>query len=177
MASRWHKVRSKMFKKEQQSKPNLPSSLKPQAPQVASNVAQQIQPKPVGVAFEVSFSGPLPAPVILKEYDTIVPGLASRIVEMAEKEQAHRHQYENQTIEIQKSGQSKGFYIAMAVIVGGIVLIWTGHSGYGFATILLTGAALIGAAIYGRMNVADKQLTNQLAELAKAQQQRPPPSQ
>lgn len=37
-----------------------------------------------------SFEGPLPHPEILKRYDEIVPGLAERIVAMAEKEQDAR---------------------------------------------------------------------------------------
>lgn len=37
-----------------------------------------------------SFEGPLPHPEILKQYDATVPGLAERIVAMAEKEQEAR---------------------------------------------------------------------------------------
>jgi uncharacterized membrane protein len=35
-------------------------------------------------------SGPIPAPEILKAYDIVLPGLAERIVSMAEAQSAHR---------------------------------------------------------------------------------------
>ncbi|WP_308690759.1 DUF2335 domain-containing protein [uncultured Sutterella sp.] len=38
------------------------------------------------------FEGPLPHPNILSQYDKVCPGLANRIVEMAEREQAARLQ-------------------------------------------------------------------------------------
>lgn len=37
-----------------------------------------------------AFSGPLPSPEVLRKYDEIMPGLAERVVLMAEKEQAYR---------------------------------------------------------------------------------------
>lgn len=40
------------------------------------------------------FSGPIPHPQDLSAYETITPGLADRIVKMAETEQIHRHRYE-----------------------------------------------------------------------------------
>jgi LPXTG-motif cell wall-anchored protein len=39
---------------------------------------------------EMTHIGPLPPPDILSQYDTIVPGAAERILQMAEKEQQHR---------------------------------------------------------------------------------------
>ena len=43
------------------------------------------------VAMGGSFSGPLPPPSVLEKYEQILPGLADRIVSMAEKEETHRH--------------------------------------------------------------------------------------
>jgi uncharacterized membrane protein len=39
-------------------------------------------------------SGPLPPPSELQEFEKISPGAAARIIEMAEREQAHRHRME-----------------------------------------------------------------------------------
>lgn len=47
-----------------------------------------------------SFSGPLPPPDLLREYNQIVPGLAERIARMAEKEQDHRHYFERKLVRI-----------------------------------------------------------------------------
>lgn len=46
----------------------------------------------VQVRHETHFSGPLPRPEDLEEYDNIVPGAAERILQMAEKEMQHRHE-------------------------------------------------------------------------------------
>ncbi|MCY4260930.1 MAG: DUF2335 domain-containing protein [Rhodobacteraceae bacterium] len=42
------------------------------------------------VAQKIAFSGPIPPPSMLKDYDDISPGLADRIVGIAEKEQSIR---------------------------------------------------------------------------------------
>lgn len=43
------------------------------------------------------FSGPLPPPSALAEYDNVVPGAAERIITMAEREMEHRHKNEDKT--------------------------------------------------------------------------------
>lgn len=42
-----------------------------------------------------SFSGPIPPPSILSEYENRFPGFGERILAMAERESAHRHELEN----------------------------------------------------------------------------------
>lgn len=85
------------------------------------------------------FSGPLPHPSILSEYDLVVPGLAAQIVAMAEKEQAHRHQKEtsinNANIFIasndsglKKTGQWMAFVIAVLGMCISGLLVYKGHS-------------------------------------------------
>lgn len=39
---------------------------------------------------QVEFSGPLPHPQTLRQYDEVLPGAAERILRMAEKQQDHR---------------------------------------------------------------------------------------
>lgn len=39
---------------------------------------------------QMEFSGPLPPPQILGQYDEVLPGAAERILRMAEKQQDHR---------------------------------------------------------------------------------------
>jgi len=43
------------------------------------------------VAASETFRGPLPHPRHLKDYDDIVPGSAAKIINMAYREQSHRH--------------------------------------------------------------------------------------
>ena len=47
---------------------------------------------------EISFSGPLPHPDIMKGYDDIVPGAAERILKMAENQQNHRFKLEEKIV-------------------------------------------------------------------------------
>lgn len=56
-----------------------------------TNLAEKVQ----HVQLQQHYSGPLPHPEALAQYDQIVPGAAERIIQMAEKEMAHRHETEN----------------------------------------------------------------------------------
>lgn len=49
----------------------------------------------IQISEEHSFSGPLPRPEDLAKYESVVPGSASRIIEMAEAEMRHRHRNED----------------------------------------------------------------------------------
>jgi uncharacterized membrane protein len=70
--------------------------------------------------FAQSFhSGPLPAPETLKKYDEIVPGLAERIVKMAESQGAHRIELEKSVIKNQISESKRGQYFALFIALVG----------------------------------------------------------
>lgn len=51
-----------------------------------------------GVAVSQSYSGPVPDPNSLRQYEEISPGFADRLIVLAEKEQAHRHTSEDKLI-------------------------------------------------------------------------------
>jgi len=46
------------------------------------------------VEVTTAFQGPLPSPEILQGFENVLPGAAERIITMAEKEQANRHNIE-----------------------------------------------------------------------------------
>ena len=77
---------------------NSPSGTSPSAEELAKDLLEQVTPevlerlfsRPQVTAFFSHFSGPLPAPETLAGYDRIMPGLANRIVEMAEAYQKHQ---------------------------------------------------------------------------------------
>lgn len=99
-------------------------------------------------------SGPLPHPLLLKEYDNIINNGAERIMAMAEKQQQSRIEGEKETREINKhiadkqlKLQSRGQIIALIVIllIFGLVtlFVFTGHEvvayvllGIGIASII-----------------------------------------
>ncbi|HHC4718874.1 TPA: DUF2335 domain-containing protein [Escherichia albertii] len=67
------------------------------------------------------FQGPVPPPSMLKKYDQLVPGLANRLVELTEKEQAHRHKTVADSIDIARDGQTKAFWLAILIILAATV--------------------------------------------------------
>ena len=76
------------------------------------------------------FKGPLPPPSILKQYNTIDPTFADRIVKMAESEQEHRKNMDIRSLEGQfrerRIGQVFGLIIGTIAIVGGVVASLSG---------------------------------------------------
>lgn len=84
---------------------------------ITPEVLERLLSRPQVTAFFSHFSGPLPAPEALAGYDRIMPGLANRIVEMAEAYQKHqigleRDQFKAAT-EFGRRGQWLGFGVAL----------------------------------------------------------------
>lgn len=79
------------------------------------------------VAMQKSFSGPIPAPEDLFRYEEIHPGLADRIMKMAENQSSHRHQIESQVvvsnIRNEKTGQWMAFFLTAMLMIFGFYLI------------------------------------------------------
>lgn len=61
----------------------------------------------------------LPSPEIIEAYNTVLPGSATRIIDMFEREQLHRHQWEHRALRVHQVstllGQLLGFLIAIAI--------------------------------------------------------------
>jgi len=100
----------------------------------------------------ISYSGPLPPPHILREFEEILPGAADRCFKMAEREQNHLHAIQNKLadadIATQSSALTSVFILAAITLVGGIVLIALGRDIAGFAFIATVLAAI--GAVYWR---------------------------
>ena len=77
--------------------------------------------KDLVVMHEESFSGPIPPPSILKQYEEMHAGSADRILKMAEKQSEHRMELEKKAIGGQvdqsKRGQIFGFVIVFLFII------------------------------------------------------------
>jgi len=104
----------------------------------------------------VSFSGPLPPPEVLREYNAIMPGLADRIVTMAETQSRHRMALEKNAIESDVSRANKGLWAGVAVAVlfaiSGFILILTNHDTAGATVSTGTVATLAGVFVYGTVS-------------------------
>lgn len=77
---------------------------------------------------QTSWSGPLPAPAALREFDSIVPNGAARIMAMAEAEQTHRIKMESDgqaaAIRETKRTQWLGAGLSLLAMVGAGALSW-----------------------------------------------------
>jgi len=100
--------------------------------QVAENQDNSPRPKEVQEVQVVqeAYSGPLPHPAILQQYNKIVPGAAERILEMAEQNAKHRRNLQFAALKAQKSeiriGQLFGFGIGISALSTSIVAMYFG---------------------------------------------------
>ena len=74
------------------------------------------------------FTGPIPPPDIMEQYEKTLPGSADRIIKMAENQSEHRQSLEKQRLSFSNRevhlGQIFGFLIgAIAIVTGGYIAL------------------------------------------------------
>lgn len=104
---------------------------------------------------EVSWTGPLPPPAALEHFDRIIPGGASRILEMAEREQSHRIKLENSMLASETSdtrrGQWFGAGVAFAALIGAVLTVLYGaHPSVSIALVSVPVLGIVKALVDGR---------------------------
>jgi len=91
-----------------------------------------------------SSSGPLPNPDNLAKYEAAIPGLGNRIVEMAEREQAHRHSINKQIADTEGKLGGRGLNYGLIVALGGfLVTTILGLAGKTVVASILGGGELV----------------------------------
>jgi uncharacterized membrane protein len=80
---------------------------------------------------------------LLSEYEQVVPGLAERIVTMAETEGNHRRSIEGRLVRLSERGLATGFILALVSVLGGLVLLWNGNTLEGLAPLVLAIAGVV----------------------------------
>lgn len=87
--------------------------------------------KSITIATFQSYSGPLPAPESLDQYNKIIPDGAERIMKMAENQSNHRIKIEEVVIgsQVKQSGRGQifGLIIAFGALGSSVVLAMYGH--------------------------------------------------
>lgn len=82
-----------------------------------------------------TFSGPLPPPALLRQYEETLPGLADRIMSQAEQQSTHRIDLERRIIVSDQrrswGGLVAGVFLALAVLTIAAVLTLNGHEAVG----------------------------------------------
>lgn len=103
-------------------------------------------------AVKTEFSGPLPHPNLLQQYEEICPGFAERIVGSWEKETSHRHDLEKMVVDAEiegqrnipkeiKRGQWLAFTLSLLFLLVGGFLAYHGKEASGS---IIGGAGFIG---------------------------------
>jgi len=104
---------------------------------------------PTLVGVHQRFSGPLPPPAVLKQYDDVAPGSAERIIKKFESQTEHRIKLESIVVWTgsikELGGLVCGFIIAMTAIIGGIYTALQGLPFLGGSLSFSGLAALVGA--------------------------------
>jgi uncharacterized membrane protein len=103
---------------------------------------------------QLSFSGPLPPPNILKQYNEALPNGAERVMVMAENQSKHRQGMESKVIDAdikaRKRGQNYAFILASLFILAGSGLVFLGKNIEGFSMIGIAAGTLGAAFIVGK---------------------------
>jgi len=105
------------------------------------------------VTMQAQFEGPLPDPVSFEKYNKILPGVADRIVIMAESEVSHRHYIEKKAVDSASRDGLLGLFFGFGI---GIFTVGVGAyvvlQGQPFAGSFISGsgvAGLVGVFVYG----------------------------
>lgn len=100
------------------------------------------------------YSGPLPHPEHLEHFDRVLPGAADRILTMAEREQSHRHTWEQRelrsSILTERMGLFGGVLVAIGLIVGAVVCAVYGQTVIGGALVAASAVSMVPSIIKGR---------------------------
>jgi uncharacterized membrane protein len=103
---------------------------------------------------QVSYSGPIPPPHFMREFNEIIPNGADRILAMAEKQLDHRILLESRALKsgILRSwgGLVAGFVIGMTAICFGGTALLQGQALGGYALCLTGIASLVGVFVLGK---------------------------
>lgn len=109
-----------------------------------------------------SYSGPLPSPEMLKQYDEIAPGAAKLFIETFRDQAHHRMELEKAYLKSDRrrswGGLVAGFVIAMTALCGGMTLVYFGHDLAG-TTLGTSGlGGLVGTFVYGTRSQRSERL-------------------
>lgn len=105
----------------------------------------QIVAQMVSLVTEERFSGPIPHPRHMREYEDICPGSADRLIMMAEQSLAHAQEIQRSALDGDihdtKAGRIYGLVALIALIVAATFAMYTDHE--------VAAAAFLGAGVLG----------------------------
>ena len=106
------------------------------------------------LASVTAFSGPIPHPDILRQYDLLLPGAAKKFLEAPHLEAEHRRSLEkaliHERMRMSKRGQWMAFFLATLSITASFASIFLGYDIAGLAALFIAIASFIGVFIYAK---------------------------
>lgn len=121
------------------------------------------------------YSGPLPSADQFQGYEDACPGSADRILEMAEKEQAHRHSWENSQLSFEhrytERGLWMGLVIALLLVSGAVCTAFIGQQTVALSLVAASTVGIVTKFIDGRIFPKDRSSTQAPQEPAKSSPQ------
>lgn len=116
------------------------------------------------------YSGPIAHPRIIAGYEKFLPGSADRILSMAEEQQRHRFNMEDQhqlgAFQREKRAMDRGFILAILLMVLSGVAIYLGSDLVGFGLVATSIGSLAGVFLYGH-----RSSRNELRQMREALEQ------
>ncbi len=137
------------------SEPIIPEEVKPILQKLPEHEQRTVKAL-VALSIKKLWSGPLPPPDILREYNEVIPNGAERIFKRSEKQSDHRMQLENLAVstELKQSsrGQHYGLIIAFSFLIAAFVLAYTGHDTAGIILGTVDIFGLVSIFVLGKYN-------------------------
>lgn len=132
---------------------------KPIQPSVRSDARAQI----VEALHASLYTGPIPPPEVLAQYENVLPGLADRIMAESERQRAHRQEAEMTLIRNDARARMAGLIVGMVVALAALalagVLAALGQSVWAVAIALAEIAALAGVFVLGHLRRREERTT------------------
>jgi len=98
------------------------------------------------------YSGPIPSGEMMDGYNRAMPNGAERAMQMAETQASHRQEMERLTvqadIDLSFRGLNYAFILGIVALIGGLVLVATGHALVSLVPFLGGVATLVGLFIF-----------------------------
>lgn len=110
-------------------------------------------PEVVEQVVQFAYSGPLPPPEMIRKYEDAHPGFASRILEMAEKEQAKRHRNDSHILKNDTFKIAGSICVSLALVAGAVFCGSIGQPEFGG---VLGGAGVLSGIITAFLRGTDK---------------------
>lgn len=113
----------------------------------------QVQQQVISIIQAQHWSGPIPSPDALEKYEKVIPGSANRLLQLAEKEQAHRHSMDRESLSTKARDVRRGQYLGAGIgvlAVGGAIGIASVAPVVAVALVGVPVASIINAIINAR---------------------------